>query len=1084
MISQQSGGPLASTETQLLRYVDQTCDKFEAAWRGGLHPLIEDYIEGVTEPMRSSLLRELVVLDVSYRRQNGGTPACAEYETRFPEDATTVRQGFARGSPSRSASDQVKAKQLASSDTLSGHLTIRCPSCHAPMHVAVDTPLTDLICQSCGSHFSLVDQSQTTRNAPTLSTLGRFQLIERLGVGGFGSVWKARDTELDRTVAIKIPRQGTMAAEEQERFFHEARAAAQLRHANIVSIHEVGREGNSVYIVSDFVHGVTLGDWLTSQKPTIREAAELCAKIADALHHAHQAGVVHRDLKPANIMIDGDGEPHLTDFGLARRDVGELTVTLDGQVLGTPAYMSPEQAQGEAHQADRRSDVYSLGVILFQLLTGELPFRGNARMLIHQVIHDEPPSPRKLNAHVPRDMETITLKCLEKDPKRRYATTSAVADELGRWLQGEPIQARPLGLVTKACRWAMRKPAAAAFLGLSTFFAVAATLVAVHQSRLLHETEELTGFALALLEMPSRFDAGYDSQDLRIADLFQEAAERVHERFSEQPDIAARLQFALARSLRDLGEYQTSEDLARRSIELSRSANGPDSEATLMAERLLVSCLHKQGHRVDALNRFKELASRAEIVLGSRHPATLILCTDVATVYAENQQMQALDWIEKAVPHYSTVLSEEHPDRRYIANRAGWVYCMLGRYETGLKYFEETLNLRRKYDGRLAHATLRVQHANLAWALTCLGRHEEAIAQQKEALALYREKYPDDRRRWLWPQSYLIHRYVRAERFDAAIGAATEFLNTCRNCRENPEDHENWTAWELHDALYRRGHQEEAKALSEQINNCLRDVLGEHDLAVYRSMLRHLRTAAHYEPVDAEVESVVGKVWELFRSQRRLLGDEHADVAETAEVLAGGFAMLATIPEPKWSELMEWFDRAKAREPDDPWNLYRRAMVSLAQEDTTEYQRRCEAMLTRFQNTDSVAAAERVVHACVSLPDSTPNPAEVVRLARVTEQPRLVGAALHRAKEYDEALEKFDEAAEAGWEFVAWDHAFRAMTLHMLGRDGEALQSSLMARQLASQVSSWHEEVEVEFLIREAEALLESAAPQATTSNE
>ncbi len=297
-----------------------------------------------------------------------------------------------------------------------GALEVRCPSCHAPMEVAADTALTDLTCSACGSHFSLVDQSKATRMAPSLTKLGRFELVERLGVGGFGSVWKARDKELDRTVAIKIPRAGDMTGEEQEKFFREARAAAQLRHPSIVSVHEVGRDGDSVYIVSDFVRGVTLGDWLTGQKLTSREAAELCAKIADALHHAHEQGVVHRDLKPANIMIDGDGEPHLMDFGLARREVGEITVTMDGHVLGTPAYMSPEQAEGKAHTADRRSDVYSLGVILFQLLTGELPFRGNARMLIKQVIQDEPPSPRKLNANVSKDLETITLKCLTKEP--------------------------------------------------------------------------------------------------------------------------------------------------------------------------------------------------------------------------------------------------------------------------------------------------------------------------------------------------------------------------------------------------------------------------------------------------------------------------------------------------------------------------------------------------------------------------------------------------------------------------------------------------------------------------------------------
>jgi hypothetical protein len=369
-------------------------------------------------------------------------------------------------------------------DTGSGRLEVRCPSCFAPMKVAADTTLTDLTCSACGSHFSLVDQSKVTRMAPSLSKLGRFELIERIGVGGFGSVWKARDKELDRTVALKIPRQGLMSSEEQEKFFREARAAAQLRHPNIVSVHEVGRDGETIFIVSDFVRGVTLGDKLTGQQLTSGEAVELCAKIADSLHHAHEHTVVHRDLKPSNIMIDGDGQPHLMDFGLARREVGEVTVTVDGQVLGTPAYMSPEQAQGDAHNADRRSDVYSLGVIFFQLLTGELPFRGNARMLMHQVIHDEPPSPRKLNAIVSKDLETITLKCLEKQPARRYQTAEEFALDLRRFLDGEPIHARPAGPFERAWRWAKRKPAMATTAALVTFLAVASPLVALREQRM------------------------------------------------------------------------------------------------------------------------------------------------------------------------------------------------------------------------------------------------------------------------------------------------------------------------------------------------------------------------------------------------------------------------------------------------------------------------------------------------------------------------------------------------------------------------------------------------------------------------
>lgn len=396
--------------------IDVLCDRFEADLRAGKAPRIEDLLAGVPDSARGGLLRELVWVEIYLARRVGQPVDFQRYSERFPDDAPVIEEIRTEfESQSDRPGDLSSLPQEASSDTVS--------------------------------------------DRPSLpSQIRQFKLLSIIGEGGFGTVWRAFDTKLQRDVAVKIPRINRFARVDIAEVLQEARAAAPLRHANIVSVHEVseGSEDSPPFIVTDLIDGPNLKKCLETDRFTSRQIAVLLSKIARGLEHAHGRDIIHRDLKPANVLLDRQREPHLADFGLAKRLTSAGPETGDGQLIGTPAYMSPEQARGDQSAVDHRTDIYSLGVMLYELLTGQPPFRGDLSSLLGQIQNSEPAPPSQLQPGIPEDLESLCLKCLKKYPALRYQSAAALADDLQRFLDGELLQGVPVRFSRKAKRWTQR----------------------------------------------------------------------------------------------------------------------------------------------------------------------------------------------------------------------------------------------------------------------------------------------------------------------------------------------------------------------------------------------------------------------------------------------------------------------------------------------------------------------------------------------------------------------------------------------------------------------------------------------------
>ncbi len=568
--------------------------------------------------------------------------------------------------------------------------------------------------------------------------LDNYELLEEIGQGGMGLIFKARQRSLNRVVALKMLRLGPWATpDDLRRFRTEADAVAHLDHAHIVPIYEVGTFQGQPYFTMKLMEGGSLAQavgresWVAAGKDGRRRAAEVVATVARAVHYAHQRGILHRDLKPANILLDAAGRPHVTDFGLAKRlrvrpaesanagggtaglptaDYGEGMdggPTQAGSVLGTPSYMAPEQATGQKGLVTTAADVYGLGAILYELLTSRPPFRGETPLeTLHQLMHQEPPRPRSLRPDVERDLETIALKCLEQDPRQRYASALSLAEDLERFLAGKPIHARPVGPVERLWRWCRRQPALAA---VSAFAVVAVAAVVV-------------GAVL----------------------------------------------FAL-REARHAGELRQQQDETQRALEEAQRQQALAEESFRQAHRAVNDFCVKVSHQLESVSSLQPL--RQELLEAALHYYQTFLeqhardpklrqeLADthrrVAEIYSSRgSKLRALEAFEKSLAIYQELL-RDNPADLGLQGEAAWIRYRIGNHqptvEASLKSHQEDLavleSLLRDHPGSLHLQETRTATTNsLAVAHRKMGRLDEALRAFERACDLQQklvDQFPD-----------------------------------------------------------------------------------------------------------------------------------------------------------------------------------------------------------------------------------------------------------------------------------------------------------------------------------------------------
>jgi len=618
-------------------------------------------------------------------------------------------------------------------------------------------------------------------------------LIDEIARGGMGIVYRARQVSLKRSVAVKVLLAAEFANETSRKRFHrEAEAAASLTHPNIVSIYEVGEHEGQPYFSMELIQGRSLAE-LTREKPVpAQQAAQWLKTIAAAVHYAHERGVLHRDLKPSNVLMDGLDTPHVTDFGLAKCVEPGEDLTLSGQVLGTPSYMSPEQADPKRGQTSAASDVYSLGAVLYHLLTARPPFMAETlTQTLRLVAEQEVVPPRLLNPGVPRDLETICLKCLEKEPQRRYATAQELAEELVRFLSDEPIRARPITPPARLARWCHRKPALAfsglAAVALLLIVAVGSPVAAFRINRERKaaqanarkasteaaKSRQVAAFLTGMLERVKPAVArGRDTGVLR--DMLDQTAKQLDTDFKEQPEVEAQLRLVVGQVYVALGLTETAEQHLRIAWTMRRKLFGEKHPDTLAVELALAQALENGNKWTEAKALMMEVLQCYREQFGNRDPRTMDALQGLGNVLKRGSEFPAsIAALREAVSMKKAVYGEDSALVLVSVQALGCVFVNAAQPNEAAGCFEECL--------RLGEKLYLTNDLNAAFSMGWLGqarhgqgRNAEADSLMRNSLVLKRRLLPEGHPEIAWHLYYSVFSLREQTRYAEAQPLLTE----------------------------------------------------------------------------------------------------------------------------------------------------------------------------------------------------------------------------------------------------------------------------------------------------------------------